>query len=1323
MAEYRGYTGKNNDLLKMLGSASSNYAKSRKDELEKEEQDKILKIQQEEAKKEDKKKNASLLEGVGGFLGDSAFNLAAGAQQTAGKVADVAIKGGGILDEVTNMIQGGSEEEQNKRRVKNIENSEKLRNSIKGIKDVKGENILGSKDIGIEDLKDPKKIAELAAEGLDVGLGATSLLNPVARGVTAISQGFKGVATTAAKNAGLFGALDATAGTTRALGEGDDLGTALGKGAQEGALSAVTQGVLETGGGAIGSAIGRKGRNAREQEAKLQAEEAAKSEQAAADIAAQEEIDAAALLARPLKDTPEEELVKGIEDFRAGTRSDNVEADYATYQRQLDELTTRKNEADRAAFEGNGLPNDIEGSQKLVDDFTNRTNLPDSVYKNAGPVESAAQVLIRDEMPVELRNAAQEVVQDRKVVEDQLFTLMGPEKYDAQVNRIDDDYQARLDALTKRYASLEQPSVAKDTTTGQTKTGQRLSGDYKSDVRFSIAKDKLDEEYRDNIAELDLLREADRAEVEKLQGISDTLDRRDLQITRDANRLMEASPDSFKDLDATEFEARQAEAVANLEQAQRFGDSKKVVEEVSATPNPEATFDTNPLAEPAYERVVSDQVDAIEKSAAVENFQNISGVKQSALRLMSPSQVLQKWGLRNETIDLHSDILRAESALNAANKADSEVLTRIAEILPKSPEAQRQIVEYLEGSRKTLSGMDEESAMMIRNFLDEKKAGLNELGFGTLDDYFPHMFDKNSPEVQQLFKGKVTGEIKFGNLKNRLSDSDDYSRDVLNVLTQYAGSYNRKVLLEPALKPLDDIRTQVELSKGEAQWLDDYISQLKGFDSSKVGDTYNTFLDGVLTKMGKTNAVGQNHYANHLGTQRMVSAAATMGLNPGTAIRNMTQMVNTVADIGPRYSTLGMWDGLKALRKGSGSPEWAELQRAGIMEGGVSQNYFDAITKPGAVGRVSKARDNGVKGMMSLIRGTDILLRTQAYYGAKALAATKGLTGKAAEDFAIRKVVDTQFITSRVDMPVAFNGQGVRSLTQLATFSGKQAGFLKRTAGMTFKKNKNGTFTADPKQLGSVIAAVATATLATEALKPLMGFKESEWIPFYDQAAPFFGQEGGDGIYRSPLVTLLAGDGKGKTGLIQALQGEGIEEFLKDQWSSVVPAGTQIKKTTEGFGTTTSGESRNDKGNLRYLQDMDVDSQLKASVFGQYSTEAGRNWIKEGFPTLSEKQTQKVDAQATRKAKEQYADFFVARQQASGRKDAFDKAKEAAIRGDQNATARFAKEYNDKVDSAMNDYWAKHNDLPKELQKELFGDLYINVTKVNESAKKGKRDD
>lgn len=181
---------------------------------------------------------------------------------------------------------------------------------------------------------------------------------------------------------------------------------------------------------------------------------------------------------------------------------------------------------------------------------------------------------------------------------------------------------------------------------------------------------------------------------------------------------------------------------------------------------------------------------------------------------------------------------------------------------------------------------------------------------------------------------------------------------------------------------------------------------------------------------------------------------------------------------------------------------------------------------------------------------------------------------------------------------------------------------------------------------------------------------------------------------------------------MQALQGKGFDKFWEDNWSGIVPAGTQLKKSVEGYESTTTGASRNSKGKLRYLQDMDQNSVINATIFGQYTTEAGRQWIKDGFPTLSDKQADKVDSQETRELKQQYYDFYSAIDKVKGRKEALEEARDAATLGDQNRARRVATEYNEKVRDALSDYYSKHDEIPPKLKKELEQQVFINASRT-----------
>jgi hypothetical protein len=940
----------------------------------------------------------------------------------------------------------------------------------------------------------------------------------------------------------------------------------------------------------------------------------------------------------------------------------------------------------RAQFEKNGLPNDPVEAQKILQEFDSGNvdlpTMPDT------PVQGAVDIFGHDNFPVEIKSAAKELLDDKGVVEQQLNGLMTKDKLDAHHLQMDEAYKMREAEIADMPAPRQEIEYA-----------------------------KLNEKYQADLDELQQKFEIDQPQVEKMTRIKDHLDTKEQELVNHSNLLMREAPDNFRSVDQAEFMARRDAMVSNLDTAKRFNDPEAIVDDVSSSPRPEKVVEEDVDVQKAF------QAKAMDETKNIVDVKNIGGVREALLNFTSPSKNIKALTGSDE---IFSGIIRAESAVNQANKADISVISQIAKRIQGKEQA-AQIIDFIEGKRSTLSGFDEETAGLVREFFDTKKAGLESLGYKTLDDYFPHLFNKNDPNVKRLFKGKTTADISFGNLKHRMEEGGDFNRDIVEVMAAYSRGYNRKTLLEPALKPLEDIKMQTDASKAVGDWVDGYIENLKGItEPSGAEKAFNGIVDAALGKAGK--ATGGNHYRQTLGAQRMISAVATMGLNPGTAIRNMTQVVNTVAGIGAKHATRGAIKATRAFAAGADSPEWKEMISSGIFDGGISRHF--QVDLDSELGRLNKAQNIGEKGanfMMGMIRGTDVSLRAQAYWGAKDMgleeALAKGLKGteaeKFAKDFAIKKVADTQFITSAADMPVKLNGAGVRSLTQLATFSLKQAEMLAELGVKTVKK-ADGSYGINAKQAGNLLAAGATAALFTEVLKPVIGFNEKEWIPFYDQVAGIVdpNSTAGESLYRSPLVSLIAGNGKGKIGLLDAVKQGKMDEFLQDNWSQIVPAGTQIKKTTEGIQTTTSGVSKNPEGKVRYLQDMGVSDQLKASLFGQYSTDAGRQWIKDGFPTLTDSEMRLGSKEGSgditfedlpRDTQKEFYDYYAQSKKVTGRNDTLDKIKEAVRDGNLKKAQRIGEDYNSKATEAMKGYFTKHKELPPELQKDMTSKLFIDV--------------
>lgn len=947
-------------------------------------------------------------------------------------------------------------------------------------------------------------------------------------------------------------------------------------------------------------------------------------------------------------------------------------------------FTLERDEA-RANFENNGLPNELPDAQKALDDFDNGTaELPTKVDT---PVVGAKDIFAHDNMPEELKGAASELMQDQKTVETQLAELTDGKKAAKEQASFDEGYKARQEEI----AEMPLP-------------------------RQEIEQQKLDESYMKDVDELQQRFDNDAPKVDELKRIQEHLTNKEGELVRHSNYLMEQAPDQFRSVDEAEFNAQRTALADNVDTAKRFNDNSTIVNEVSQTPRPERVAQSDPDVRKAYQEKVMESA-----AIPIPGMKRISAIREAVLNFTSPSKNLESITGSNE---IFSDIIQAESAVNIANKADINTIAAISKKITSADQA-AQIIDFVQGKRTVLSSFDEETAGMIKTFFDEKAVELNKLGYKTIDDYFPQLFNKNDPNTKRLFKGKTTGDISFANLKHRIGNDGNFNKDITEVMTAYSRGYNRKVHLEPALKPLENIKLQVEASKAVGDWVDTYIENLKGItEPSGAEKAFNGIIDSMVGESKK----GGNHYKQTLGTQRMISAVATMGINPGTAIRNMTQVVNTIAGIGIKDATKGAIQATRAFAAGADSPEWKEMISSGIFDGGISRHYGMELGKElGKMNTLSHVSEKGANFMMGMVRGTDVTLRAQAYWGAKGAgldqAIKDGLTGakaeKFAKDFAIKKVADTQFISSAADMPVKLNGAGVRSLTQLATFSLKQAEMLGSMGIKTFKR-ADGSRGINTKQAGNLLAAGVTAALLTEALKPVIGFNEKEWIPFYDQIASVVdpNSTAGESLYRSPLVSLIAGNGKGRTGLLDGIKSGKMDDFLEDNWSQIVPAGTQIKKSFEGLKTTTEGISRNSKGKVKYLQDMGVTNQLKASLFGQYSTDSGRQWIKDGFPTLTDGEMRLGSKEGSgdvtfeqlpRATQREFYDYYAQTKKVTGKNDATDSIKEAVRSGNIKKAERLGADYNKRATEAMKGYFAKHKELPPELQDQMTSKLFIDV--------------
>ena len=143
------------------------------------------------------------------------------------------------------------------------------------------------------------------------------------------------------------------------------------------------------------------------------------------------------------------------------------------------------------------------------------------------------------------------------------------------------------------------------------------------------------------------------------------------------------------------------------------------------------------------------------------------------------------------------------------------------------------------------------------------------------------------------------------------------------------------------------------------------------------------------------------------------------------------------------------------------------------------------------------------------------------------------------------------------------------------------------------------------------------------------------WSNLADQT-PFIGSLiGGEGG-RLPVASALPDFGELSKLGDGDVSWDKKKQILKDEllWKTgmylLPPAGgTQAKRVRDAYNLLTQrgNYKLNDKGEkqLRYLATDDTPTRLRSTLFGQYSTEEGQEYIDKGFPMLGVKKTQIVD--------------------------------------------------------------------------------------------------
>ncbi len=527
--------------------------------------------------------------------------------------------------------------------------------------------------------------------------------------------------------------------------------------------------------------------------------------------------------------------------------------------------------------------------------------------------------------------------------------------------------------------------------------------------------------------------------------------------------------------------------------------------------------------------------------------------------MRTPENVLKKIGLQKNA----NEIRRAYDAYLNELPKNIDKITAWADSLPK--ESSRNIFRYLDGQPIDLTPKELEVAGEIKSWLSQWADRLGLPADNRIADYITHIFDDQlikkefDEDLAKIIAEKVPGSVYNPFLQQRLG-AKGYKEDVWAALDAYVKRGTRKVHMDPALSSLQDVAGHLE----ESQW--NYVKRYADRINLRPTEFDNLIDNGIKSVFGYR--AGQRPVATISRTLRQATYRGMLGLNAGSALRNLSQGINTYAKLGEKYTALGY---LKLF-----SPEnMKELNASGILNSAFVQDRVLSSSK--------KLLQKTDKVLFYMFETAEKINRGSAYFGAKAKGIANGMTENQAIEYAKKIVRDTQFQFGSIDTPVAMSSDIMKVLGQFQTFTTKQIEFL---AGM-----------AKNKEYAGLIRYVLAGLVFVYTIGQVFGMDPKDLVPIYRLGIP--------PSLKLPFETAKLAVG-GKSDILSTLPG-------------YIPAGIQAKKTIQGIKAVQEGGSYDASGKFQFAQGQSTPQKIQSILFGKYAQQSAEDYFNRGEISKEEK--------------------------------------------------------------------------------------------------------
>lgn len=527
----------------------------------------------------------------------------------------------------------------------------------------------------------------------------------------------------------------------------------------------------------------------------------------------------------------------------------------------------------------------------------------------------------------------------------------------------------------------------------------------------------------------------------------------------------------------------------------------------------------------------------------------------------SPENVFKKLGLHQ---DVYMPLKKGqELTAREIDAGYTKMNTWFKELKGNKAQASVKIFDYLDGKSVNLSPVELKVSGEIRQYLQEwaDKLGLSESQ--RITDYITHVFEKDLAGGKKVIPEELTRILDYVRpkgvfnpfLENR-TGAIGYKRDVFAALDAYIRRSARALYLD---EPIKTASKYADMEGTQAQnYLDRFLKNLQGRP-----DSFEKWLDMNVMQVlpgGLRNKIGARP------GKRMTQALTgqiyrgALGLNLSSALKNLTQGVNTLAELGPQSTLYGYAKLLK-----SGTKE--------LVDNGVIDDMLIADYRRTPIKNTLQKMDNV---LFYLFETAEKINRGSAYFAGKRYGLQHGLTEENAIEFAKAVVRKTQFAYGKLDTPLAMQHSLGKVAFQFSTFPLKQAELM-------------GGWVRN-KEYAKILRYTISSLAVVYAVGDLLGIQPQDMV--FKNIVPGLGPipelAGAGASVGTSLVSGRTPDWKAKQTVLNAPK-------------LLIPAGVQADKVIQGLKANREGGVYDKRGYMKYPI-KGLKDQIISPLLGTYRT-------------------------------------------------------------------------------------------------------------------------